>query len=201
MNFAGYNPRADPARNKPSYVNGSQPGYTGQVSAYNNWLYTPMDRRPTPAPIPYTPAPGNYASVSFPTPKPVVYTPTAPARGGAFFDSLSDIPTGSGGPSGQPSVSGPPAPTSTGTTTGLTPTVQSSPSMGAPSVPQNTMQRWQSQADGIKPLSDERRFFWATGGNKGGLIDARAPQAEPSQNKGAVQPVTFNNSPSGWEPY
>lgn len=79
----------------------------------------------------------------------------------------------------------------------------------------NAQQRWRSGQDddgtGLKPLSDSRRFFWATGG-----IDARAPQANPQANKGAVQPVTFNNSSqvgnpvtfnnnvpghSDWQPY
>lgn len=67
----------------------------------------------------------------------------------------------------------------------------------------NTVQRWQDagnpttpEGGGLKPLSDPRRYFWATGS-----IDARAPQANPSSNLGAVAPVKFNSSPSGWEPY
>ncbi len=212
--YRPYNPSTDPARNKAGYLGGKNPGYPGQVGAYNNWLYTPMDRRPTPSTPQYTPAPGDFASVT--------YKPQAPAYGGVPFDYSSIIaqnsqnginlgpqttnpaavPTATN-PSGRPETSTPNGQMVAGNVTGLTPTV---PSTGDATMQpgQNAMQRWQSasqQGGGIRPISDERRYFWATGGNKGGLIDARAPMADPTQNKGAVQPVTFNNSPSNWAPF
>lgn len=78
----------------------------------------------------------------------------------------------------------------------------------------NAQQRWQApekdDGTGLKPLSDARRYFWATG-----QVDARAPQAANSYSPqpvtfnsgsqvGSGQPVTFNNSAPGhsdWQPY
>ncbi len=51
----------------------------------------------------------------------------------------------------------------------------------------NSFQHWDDQADAtMRGISPERRFFWATGGNRGGLIDASAPLADPSKNRGAI---------------
>ncbi len=237
--YRPYNPSTDPARNKAGYLGGKNPGYPGQVGAYNNWLYTPMDRRPSVVPT-ASPVAVNGSSITSPYgTASVSYKPQAPAYGGVPFDyssiiaqnSQNGINLGPQPPSstGQNSIAPMDGPyydsrkpnrvmnadgtpnldlsadavaksrgQSSGTMTGLTPTV---PSTGDATMQpgQNAMQRWQSQSQqggGIRPLSDQRRYFWSTGS-----IDARAPMADPTQNKGATQPVTFNNSPSGWAPF
>lgn len=198
-----FDPSKDPARRgKASYTAGGNSGYPAQVASYNNWLYTPMDRRPTPTPTPPNPlydasspgwhgptstvSPGNYstpygtASVSNPMWN-IYNAPTAkmptPANGGAA------------GPDGPAGITGPtsaePSAIDTAPKATLTP--------GAPTPPQNSMQRWSeqnSQPQGIRPISDQRRYFWSTR-----HIDARAP-VSPQQSSPA--PVKFKNSPSNW---
>lgn len=198
-----FNPSADPARRKAAALQGA-PGtldYPAQVAAYNQWLYTPMDRRPTP-PTPVQPLlqplssgyngptvgapvqPGSYttpygtASVSNPTFNQYTYTP--PTR-----QPLSPAaPTGAAGPTGDQGQS----------------IIDTAPrATFTPGPPQNSMQRWQASSQpqqdqgGMRQLSDQRRYFWATN-----HIDASTHYANPSQNKGAVAPVTFVNSPSQW---
>lgn len=190
-NFSQYNPSSDPSRSKGAFLAGGDPGYPGRVSAFNQWLYTPMDRRPTPtaAPAPsFNPgwngptqpvAPGSYstpygtASVSNPS-----FTPQPPAYGGVPMG----LGAASGGSFGAPEED-----------SNIINTAPMATYSGTPSQPMNAQQRWSQQQPqgGLKPLSDARRFFWATGS-----IDARAPQANPQANKGAVSPVQFVNNPT-----
>jgi len=197
-----FNPLLDPARGKKAAVSSGNTDYPARVAAYNSWLYTPMDRRPDPPVNPlaqYTApgwhgptapvAPGSYntpygtASVSNPMWN-IQTAPTAtlPVQGGVPM-------AGAAGPSGplgtEPSIIDT-APKAT-----YTPPQSS---MAPPSPPQNSMQRWQQQAqNGPKPLSDQRRYFWATG-----HIDARA---RPSPQNSSPAPVQFKNSPTNWAPY
>jgi len=201
--FRGYNSSRDPARNKASLF--GTPAYDASVAQFNNWLYTPMDRRPSPtgynvsaqtraasAPGEHAPSapvvPGNYVT---PYGTASVSNPSFPAYGGAPM-------AGAAGPSGPKGTM--PSGNIDGPQTPFTSAVDTAPKAtysGVPTPPQNAMQRWQQpQAGGMKPLSDQRRYFWATGS-----IDAHATQADPNRNKGAVAPVTFVNSPSNWEPY
>lgn len=201
-----YDPTQDPARRgKASYAAGNNPGYPGQVAAYNAWLYTPMDRRPTPTPAApvYSPDPNlsQYTAPGYHATDPASraaiaqrYSPggfAAPGVAGAVDNPL----TGAAGASGPAGAMGAYSPQQSALDTAPRATYS-----GAPTPPQNAMQRWTSASqqlaqpkEGLKPLSDQRRYFWATG-----HVDARAPQADPSRNKGAIAPVTFNNSPSSW---
>lgn len=134
-----------------------------------------------------------------------------PVRGTATFGASSVSPLAAlRGPNPTGELQGPPAPMLMGLpgigNTPNTPGVSFQPSTDASVVPKsNTVQRWQDAgnptqpaANGVKPMTDQRRYFWATGS-----VDARAPQANPAANLGAPAPVTFNPSPghSDWQPY
>lgn len=205
--FRGYNSRTDPARNKAAYLSGGQPGYPGDVAAYNNWLYTPMDRRPSPAgydvsaqsrlaSAPGTHSGGTVTPGSYVTPYGTasISNPTFPAYGGAPI-------AGAAGPSGSVGISAPSG-NPDGPQTPFVSALDTAPkaTMGVPSPPQNAMQRWQSQSSpqssNMPAISPQKRYFWATGS-----IDAHATAADPTQNRGAVAPVQFVNSPSNWAPF
>lgn len=194
--------QSDPARRKGVS--------SAQVASYNSDLYRPNDTRFQPGSTVQT-GPGQYATpygmigVRFQQPS-TTFVPPAPTMGGMpgsvprgtssmgsggfsfgatgnptgnFIDVPSTVtrvsppstspvsnaaPSGNAGPVGQPNPSGLP-PLGSGTGVG------------------NAMQRWQPQTNnGMPQISPQKRFFWATG-----TMDGRAPQANPSNNIGAIQ--------------
>lgn len=225
--YSGYDPNQDPSRRKSAALQ-AQPGtsvYPGQVQNYNQWLYTPMDQRPTPtAPsmahqsayaTGWQGASSPVAAGSYQTPYgPASVNRVTPDTYGMMPQSSTIAPNPAGGRSYQPGAStapfqyGPPAPQSSGFL-GIGSSAsqaQGNTPIAPPSPPQNAMQRWQASAsgvsqEGIRPISDQRRYFWATN-----HIDARAPQAQPPQGLGTnaqrgYAQIKFNNSPSNWSPY
>lgn len=189
--YPAYDPRSDPSRNKGAAlrVAPGTSGYANSVAAYNNWLYTPFDRRDTATSTPsYTfpksgpVAPGNYTtpygnvSSTFPKWDLPTDTPTPTGMGG--IPSLSGLSTSNPYPSIIDTAPKAIAPAGND---------------NVPTQPQNAQQRWEggSQQNGnpLRPISPQRRFFWATG-----QIDAHATQAPADANR---QPVTFNNEVPG----
>ena len=182
-------------------MGGKNPDYPKQVADYNAWLYTPMDRRPNPNPQqPYVPDPtlSQYTAPGFHS--------TSPDQAAAIANRYT--PGGTPGYTPPPVLGAAGSPAGMGGATGgyapqpsIIDTAPKATYQAGPTPPQNAMQRWSApqgaqqgaQAQGVRPLSDQRRYFWATG-----HIDAHATQANPSQNKGAIAPVTFNNTRSTW---
>lgn len=218
--FRPYNPATDPARSgKSGWINGLNPAYPATVQRFNTALYTPMDRKPdAPAAPAWT---QGWQGPRAPVPSGQYQTPygTASVRSNAQYQTAMEAAFGSGGAptfGGIPSMAataapfGPPAPTFGGApglnpgppigsqnvtmpaSTGQLPqaTNPGAPPVSEPPGPaQNAMQRWTGNGgSALRPLTPQTRFFWATN-----HIDARAPQADQSQNAGAVQPVDFRS--------
>lgn len=236
MSYPGYRKQLqfDPAATrKGGWAAGGDPSYPSAVGQFNNWLYTPLDRRtalPPGAPTGAASATQAHADATATG----WQSPTAPMATGKYKTPYGTVGIQSGAQYDQAKMAafGPPGPwnnvtiqneipTATATAAPFGPAYPGAPSRTATSTPaggtgfvsaidtapmasmngavspaQNSMQRWQSAAQqpGFKPISDARRFFWATGN-----IDARAPQS--AQNS-TPAPVTFQGGDghSSWTP-
>jgi len=169
---------------------------TGAPTDYNQWLYTPRDRKTTmPAPLSPLSGPGwqapsmqeanDIARRYNGSGQPYTYNPSQPEMFGPPAPTGATGVSGDAGDSGQSIIDTAPR------------AVYTPPKSGGMAAPaQNSLQRWQQagqEQDGMRPLSDQRRYFWSTG-----HIDASTRYANPANNKGAIAPVTFVNSPNQW---
>lgn len=204
MSYPGYRQQlqSDPAATrKGAWVAGGDAGYPAAVAQFDNWLYQPLDRRPA-LPPGATPPSSSRADASatgwqMPSATNLADIQRRYGTGGGSAPSTAWALPATTAPTRSATTT--PSPSSSSPSTGFVSAVDTAPmaSMnGAVAPAQNAMQRWQSSAQqpGLKPISDARRYFWATG-----QIDARAPQSDQNSTPA---PVTFNsgNGHSAWTP-
>lgn len=175
----------DPARRKGAAMAGmpGMAGYYDAVDAYNKDLARPSDTREV---APITP-PTAYAT-GWQGPTGVVTSGDYSTPYGSASVRYPGAPT----MGGMPGATVPLATASAAADTSSYPDAEflTQPEAAAPAQPpapaQNSMQRWseqtKAQPEGMRELSNQRRYFWATG-----RIDARPTAADPSRNKGAIK--------------
>lgn len=177
-------PVLDPLAGDPSMRKGRT---DADLLDFNRRIYAPGGMTPQPSPpaspTPWKPAAGDYAFLNNPSGAPLSLPPDDPMA----IQNMGGFPVaGAAGPTGPPALNpgqdsyavAPASPTSPMSPGMPSPLPGTPAGIGAPPA-QNAMQQHQVEAatpPGMRPISNARRFFWATG-----RVDGSAPLAAASQ--------------------